>query len=312
LVTEYGLPSRLAQGRLEDWYGKARTGEMQVAAVNEMLHFSIFSPRDGHYGEPPTVSCVEEVLGNQNMKLMTLTYFDRNGVPRLAIVVEGDELSEGMVKELKTWADSQDKLEAMNEVLVLQCPPGTSAKFEKLASEQLSDAGFTEYKRMNDEGIMRAHRTPESVIATASNSNRAESAEANGKFITGVVRPRQKAYMSKINYLLREELDITDWVFDLNVPDLETQKVKAEIAEIYMRAGARTINEVRRTDGLAGIEGGDEAHRAIPGTGIVFVRTFSDLARRAEENGLTEDGVAGTAGQKTPAKGVDVTMGTGE
>ena len=310
-VDEYPVTERIAARDLGNWYNKAGLGEQRVTSVNEMMHFSIFTPRDTNYGEPCIISAIEAYLGNQNMQLMTLSYFDRCGVPRLAIVVEGDELSDDMVKKLKEWASSQDKMEAMNEVLVLQVPPGANATFAKLSSEQLHEASFLQYHDMNDSLIMRAHRTPESILATAANSNRAESMEANNKFITGVVRPRQEVYMSAINYLLRHELGVTDWVFDLNVPNLESEKTKAEIAEIGLRGGSITINEVRQGRGQQPLEGGDEAHRAIPGTGLVFVSTFGKLAAQALTNGPTESGVAGAAGQKTPAKGTDVTMGTG-
>lgn len=309
-VGDLPLAMRGLSSNLGEWFEKAAAGDTTYAAVNEMMHFSIFSPKDTNYGEPCILSAIEDLLGNQNMKIMTLTYFDRCGVPRLAILVEGDELNTEVTKTLETWANSQDKLEAMNQIMVLEVPPGVAVKIEKLSSEQLQDAAFLDYRRMNDESIMRTHRTPESILATAANSNRSESSEANKKFVTGVIRPRQEVYMSKINYLLREELGVTDWVFDLNVPDLESEKVKAEISEIYLQGGARTINEVRRSDGLSGIDGGDQAHRVIPGTGLVFVGNFDKLAEIGQDR-VSPNGVATTAGQKTPEKGVDPVLEAG-
>lgn len=299
-VGAYRLNERVKSNDLGRWYGAAQVGEERVTSVNEMMYFPIYTPRDTNYGEPCIVSAIEDLLGNQNQKLLALTYFDRFGVPRLAIVIEGDELAEGTVKELKDWASSQDKLEAMNEVLVLRVPEGTKAHFEKLSSEHLEDAAFPEYRRANDEAIMRAHRTPESVLATAGNSNRAESAEANNKFLVGVVRPRQRLYEGKINYLLRTELGVTDWVFDLNVPDLESEYVKAQIADIYLRRAALTVNEVRRSKGMSDVEGGDVAFILVPGAGAVTL-----------ENVVKGAGLAGAKGQKTPAKNEPAVMGGG-
>ena len=288
---------------LGEWCAKAEVGDNVATSVNEMMHFRLFTPRDTNYGEPCTISAIEDYLGDSNAKLFMVEYFDRCTVPRLAVVIEGDELSDTVIKNLKEWAESQDKLEAMNSTMVLQIPPGSKAEFERLSSEQLKEGGFLDYREMCAAAIRTAHRVPESIVATAGNSNRAESEEANMKFVTGVVRPRQLMFMSRINYLLREELGVTDWVFDLNVPDLVSEKTKAEIADIYMRRGSWTINDVRKSQGQVPIAGGDNAFVLVPGAGVVFVETFDTLAEAKDTK------VAAPQGQKTPPKGTDVTMG---
>ena len=288
---------------VEGWAGKAKEGAQAATSVNEMMHFRVYTPRDTNYGEPCIISAIEDYLGGSNARLFMLTFFDRCTVPRLAVVVTGDELSDETVKSLKTWAESQDKLEAMNSTLVLQVPEGSQVNFEKLSSEQLKEGGFLEYRAMCDDAIKTAHRVPDSIIAVAGNSNRAESAEANTKFISGVVRPQQLPYMSKINYLLRNELGVTDWVFDLNVPDLTSEKVKAEIADLYLRRGAWKINDVRKSQGQAALDGGDEAFVLVPGAGVVFVKDFPTM-----ESGSARKKVTAPQGQKTPEKGTDVAI----
>ena len=284
-----------------EWVEKAGPGDQVATSVNEMMHFRLYTPRDTNYGEPCIISAIEDYLGSSNARMFMISYFDRCTVPRLAIVVEGD-LTDKTVGDLRKWADSQDKLEAMNSTLVLEMPEGTTAKFERLSLEQLKDGGLLEYRNASNAMIGMAHRTPESVTGAVGNSNRAEAGEANAQFITGVVRPRQFTYMSKINYLLREELGVTDWVFDLNVPDLDSEKTKAEIANTYVGKGVWNVNEVRKSQGKAVIPGGDVNTQVVAGSGMVPVSSYTDIAARGGSE------MATAVGQKTPERGTDIVM----
>ncbi|MHB8994545.1 MAG: phage portal protein [Armatimonadota bacterium] len=277
---------------VSDWVEKAETGNTAATSVNEMMHIRVYTPRDTNYGEPCIISAIEDYLGANNARMFMISYFDRCTVPRLAVIVKGD-LSESVLEQLKKWSESQDKMEAMNSTLVLELPDGTDATFERLSLEHLKDGGLLEYREACNAAIRMAHRTPESMTGGLGNSNRAESGEANVQFIRGVIRPLQMPYMSRINYLLRTELGITDWVFDLNVPDLDSEMTKAQIADIYMRRGALSINDVHKSQGRAPVVGGEEGTMTVPGAGIIPVSKIAEVSDR----------MATAQGQKTFPKG---------
>jgi len=257
--------------------GQAKGESAIVTGVNEMIHFQQPSPRDSNYGEPAIAAAVEDHLLSKNQRQFMAMHFDRGMLPRLAILVQG-RLSEKVVKTIQSWAQGSARLEAANSVLVIELPPETEAKFDKLSSEVMNEGAFMGLREMSDGAVKMAHRVPDSIVQTAANSNRAESAEANAKFITGVVRPTQMKRAEKYNMLLREELGVTDWVVDFNIPDLESEQIKAQVTNILMNQGVLSINEVRRLYNHAPITGCDIPILKLGGGQAVLVTELQSLA----------------------------------
>jgi capsid portal protein len=268
--------------------GQAK-GEPNVAtSVNDMMHFKQETPRDTNYGEPAIAAAIEDHLGAKNQRQFMAMYFDRGMIARLAFVVKG-RLSDAVVKTIETWAKGSARLEAANSVLVIELPPETEMDVEKLSSEALNEGAFMAYRQMCDGAIKMAHRVPDSIVQTAANSNRAESAESNAKFITGVVRPTQVKRAEKYNLLLERELGVTDWVVDFNIPDLESEQVKAQVTKILMDQGVLSINEVRRVYNHAPIPGGDVPMLKLGGGHVMLVEKGAQLMKIENAGGKGQD-----------------------
>jgi len=261
------------------WIENAGVARQVATSVNDMLHFRIHSPRDSNYGMPEIHSAVDEILGGQNAAHFMLTYFSRGTVPRIMVIVRGGELAEEQAKKILEWSKAQDKLVALNSVLVLQVPgDGAEIRVERLSAEQLADGAFLKYRESCQDGIKRAHRTPSSIVETSGDTNRAESVEANTRYMLAVVGPRQRAYERPINLILRNELGVTDWVFDMEMPDLLSRLARAQIADILLRRGALSINEYRREEGLGKVAGGDQPFVIAPQQNVVPIQWMAELA----------------------------------
>ncbi len=259
-------------------------------ATNQMMMFRKGSTRDTLYGTSDIVAAQADALGAQYAALFNLDYFQNNAVPRMAVVVQGGEMSEEVEEKLESWLAEQSAASVANSVVVLQVQDAnTEVRFEKLGTVSLGDTDVDKYRQGTDEHIRFVHRVPLSVIAGG------DQGAADFIFNSQVVRPAQRMYETRINYMLREDFGITDWVVDIMVPDLMGEQQRATIYEILLRRGVVTIDEVRAVFGLAGIKGGDVAFILVPGAGAVPVETLLAVVE-----GRLSGNVAGS-GMKTPS-----------
>jgi len=282
------LPVSLGEGsasdfvpgnNFQDWLRKARSdGDEITTKVSEIIHVKIPTPKDISYGEPPILSAVESFLGGQNARLFMLSYFDNATVPRMAIFIKGDgALNQQVLQRIDDWMSSQNKLDALNQVLVVEVGEGTDVTVERMSSEQLrDDGGFLRYKETCSQAIRRAYRTPPSVTFDLEGLNRAVSSEADRKYLELVVRPDQRLVEARFNNLIEREFNTRDWVLDLTVPDLSMIQERRQLWEMLLLRGAISINEVRRELGRPSIPGGDVPILFIPGQGYVPLDAFAD------------------------------------
>ena len=66
------------------------------------------------------------------------------------------------------------------------------------------------------------------------------------------------------------EFEIDGWKFKFLVFDVEEETKKANLAKIQIDAGVRTVNEIRREDGLEEVEWGDDDPKRNQGNNINF------------------------------------------
>ena len=284
------LPKNFTKAKTGDMIAKAGgdLGELMGAAVddgaevqvsaNEMIRFSVATPKDTVYGEPPILSAIEDFLTAQNIRMFMLSYFDNATIPRMAIFVKGsDALTSETVGAIETWIKSQNKLDALNEVLVVEVGEGSDVQIEKLSSEQLGDGGsFLECRQAADRSIAIAHHTPPSIIFDIYDLNNAVSKEADRRFIETVVRPKQRMIEDQFNYVIQQEFGTRDWVLDLKVPDLTELDSRRQLWQMLLTRGAVTINEVRRELQLGDVEGGDVPFLLVPGQGLATLKNISE------------------------------------
>lgn len=288
-----------------DWMAKAdRDGLEIVTRAHEIIHFRIPTPRDTPYGEPPIISAAESYLGGQNARLFMLSYFDNATVPRMAIFIKGGgSLNQQVLQKIDQWMASQNKLDALNQVLIAEVGEGSEIQIERLSSEQLNDdGGFLRYKEACSQAIRRSYRVPPSVTFDLEGLNNAVSAEADRKFLEFVVRPDQRLIEARFNNLIEREYNTREWVLDLSVPDLTMIEERRNLWNMLLTRGAISVNEVRRELGMSPLKGGDVPILFIPGQGYVPLDAFAD-ADAVKEMLTSARKRMQTADMQTPPKG---------
>ena len=212
-----------------------------------MLHFRKYTPQSSYYGVPDIVAAIPAAAGDKAARDYNFDFFAHNAVPRLAIVVEGGQLTEAALRQVQRYMESEIKGQS-HKTLVLEVP-GSDARvrIEKLTVGTQDEASFLGYRRANRDEIATVHRVPPSKIGIVENANLANSRDQDKTFREQVVRPEQRRIEHRFNGLIRGQMGICDWQLQLQESDLEGELERAEIARIYTEIGAWTAEDVRGT-----------------------------------------------------------------
>lgn len=103
--------------------------------------------------------------------------------------------------------------------------------------------------------ILAAYKVPKSVIGVIDDVNRANGENSDRVFARRAVKPKLKMVQSQLNqfFLPRFSEGANLW-FEFENPVQEDELIKAQVREINIRSGVRTVNEYRTEDGLQPIE----------------------------------------------------------
>lgn len=231
--------------------GAAEVTDPETGLVqNEMLHFSKYTPQSSYYGVPDIIPAVASIAGDRAARDYNIDFFSHNAVPRMAIIVEGGQLSDAVVEQLKQFMESEIKGQA-HKTLVLEVPGGDcKVRLEKLTADGQDDAAFLEYRKANRNEVLLVHRVPPSKVTVVENANLANSKDQDKTFREQVVRPEQRRVEYRLNRLIREQLGIGDWIFQFREMDLTEAREEAEVAAIYAKIGVLNPEEIRGRLGL--------------------------------------------------------------
>jgi PBSX family phage portal protein len=244
---------QIRDGRRRDFRplgSEQRTDQDSGVAQNEILHLYKYTPQSSYYGVPDIIPALASMLGDRAACEFNLDYFEHNAVPRLAIIVEGAQLSDGLMAQIQHYMESEIKGQA-HKTLVLEAPGGDARiRLEPLTVGRREDAGFVAYRKQNRDEVLMVHRVPPAKVTIIEDSNRANTLDQDKTFREQVVRPEQRRVEFKLNGMIRDELGISDWEFRFREMDLTEAMAEAQVAQIYASIGALTADEIRDRLGL--------------------------------------------------------------
>jgi len=270
---------------------KARAGdEKGVAAVNELLMFSLPSSTDTRYGMPDVVPASGSVLVQRGIRDYRVTYFDNATIPRLIISCSGDVDVDAVTKKIISFLSTQKRVEVLNKVLILEVPEGVTVKIDELKQCRMDDGdalkGLDDHEAL---GIMMAHRVPERAIPAGKGGGAAGVGDVEiQRYIASVVRPRQRLMAERWNWVIREETGVRDWVLDFNAPSILTEEQKARIRDIAGRVGYMSINDMRQEDSRPPLVGGDEPILRSAGQPFVPLSQVNEIAMLIAQGASTK------------------------
>ncbi len=120
------------------------------------------------------------------------------------------------------------------------------------------DMQYVEQRKLNRDQILAIFKVPKSVIAVSDSVNKATAEAENLSFAKVVIKPRLELIFDKLNRFVlplfagTEDMELR---FDNPVDEDKDFTLKEKVASVNTW---KTVNEVRQSEGLEPIEGGDD------------------------------------------------------
>jgi PBSX family phage portal protein len=297
---------RLRDGFIQLLYGKAvffrNFGDQETPnpiaggldRPNEIIHIKKYTPQNNYYGIPDIVSAANAMTGNELSSKYNLDYFENKAVPRYIITVKGAKLSTESERKLLEFF--QVGLKGKNHrSLYIPLPadsPDSKVEFKMEPVEaNPQESSFNQYRKMNRDEILMAHRTPINKIGTPEGINLAAARDADKTFKEQVCRPAQDILEKKLNRLILEMTDALEIKFnELALTDEDTM---SKIDERYLRMQVITPNEVRIRKGMVPLDGGDEVVVLKPQQQAEVRAQAGNTRARSQERQNTQPDISG-------------------
>lgn len=256
---------RYGDGRGDRVFVEAETGEFGPAidgtVANEIIWKRNHTPFVENYGTPDIIPAVPDIDGSQKAREFNVDFFGNNAVPRLAVIVEGGELTEGArsdIHKLFHGLKDKDHSTAILEVEKLLDDPSqinfegedsdVRIRVEPLTVGTNEDASFLEYQHHTEHEILKAHDVPPVEAGTVESGAFSTDAEQQRKgFIETVIQPKQASFSELLYETIHQALGVSDWTIEFKTQGYDTRLSEAEVAKTKAEAsmGTATVNEVR-------------------------------------------------------------------
>jgi len=275
-----------------------------VVRANELLMFKHGTTHVTSYGEPDIFSAKEDFTVEQAVRKYAVAYFDTATVPRIVMSISGDStISKEVMKQIENWLSNREPIKVLQQSLLIELPEEVTLQIDELTQAQLSDdTGLIDLRDHSAKYQAAAHRVPMSAIPMQVGSNRAEVSIDNARYVGSVVRPAQRTMEQRLNWVFVNETGVSDWVIDLDVPDLMDMETKYRIWATGAQRGWLSINEIRGFLSMRPVKGGDFPFVLVPGQGTVPIANLEEIAKRMMDGAKRGD-LMGTGTEQTPPKG---------
>jgi len=225
---------------------------------NEIINIKNYTPTNTYYGLPAIVAAKNAMAGNEFASRFNLEYFENKAVPRYIFWLKGAKMSRAAEERLFEFF--QGNLRGQSHRTAIIPIPGDTPdhkvemKMEPIETN-IQDSSFNNYKKMNKDEILMAHRVPSSKVGSTEGIGLAAAREADRTFKEQVCRPAQDALEKKINKIIAEKTDA--FKFEFNELTLTDEETRSKIDERYLRMQVIVPNEVRERLGMSTLPSGD-------------------------------------------------------
>ena len=286
-------------GSFGDRYGDDRTfvnsdtgaaGGSVNNVANEIIFKRNHTPFVDHYGTPDIIPAVPNVTGDQAAREFNIDFFESNAVPRLAVIVEGGQLTEDSrsdIRKVMHGMKDEDHRSIILEVeKLLEQEHGfdeeqdVSIRVEPLTVGVEEDASFLEFHSHNEHEILKAHEVPPVEAGQIkSGSFSTDASEQRRGYLDTVINPKQEAFAQLLHETIHSALGVTDWIVSFKSRGVDNRLRDAEVAlkRVQASQGAVTLNEVRNWLGMPSLDRPAGDMLLMEATGAPSMGGFEDI-----------------------------------
>jgi PBSX family phage portal protein len=243
--------------------------------ANELLVVRNYSALAPHYGTPDVIPALETIAGDVAARSYNRRFFENDGVPRFAVIVEGGELSERARTELEEKSKALREPDGAHQGVLLEAIKATKSSFEDVHDVSLriepltvdvqEDASFVEYRKENEHSILSAHAVPPVVVNRTEQINFANAKAQRRRFAKETIQPKQEKFAERLYRTIHQTMHGVDgWTLDFTLVGGEDEQRQAEIDKLRIEgtAGVLTVDEAREQVGLDPL-GGPEGNLLV-------------------------------------------------
>lgn len=260
-IGKLGMSERMARERAAYFQYGWITGPVPIPFGKKELVWLEQNPRtDSLYGRSPI-----EVL-NSSLKILiysietNLEYYNANSIPKGVIGLDG--ASDEQITSFKRQWEEQQKVKdpifggwkkLLHKVPVVNKTPNfTRIQFSNQELEMISQQEW--FSKM----VWACFGVTPSELGYTENSNKATEIVQSSVFKRKAINPLVRLLEYRINHEIVSEFEYTGIQFKFKTFDIGEELKKTELYEKQISNGLRTVNEIRKTEGLGELEWGDE------------------------------------------------------
>ena len=242
---------RLENGRLRYYYREAERPVATEYSQDQILHIRWLS-QDGVTGYVPTSLSRDAIALARAMELHSSAYFGQGA--RAGSVIETDQphKPEALQRFRQQWEDMHRGPDKAYKTAVL--PHGMHLKEFKSSN---TEDELLAMRRFSVESVARAMRVPVYMIGDLTKSSYSSVEQQGRDFVTFSLMPDLRRWESAV----RRDLIVDDKnyfaSFDVTALMAGDYQARSEWARTMFNLGVLSVNEIRASEGMNPIEGGD-------------------------------------------------------
>lgn len=236
-------------------FAKANDPVPKNKEANEMVHISIYSPRTS-YGLPRYIGNLLSIFGDRAAEEINFMTFKNNNIPSMVITVSNGQLTEGTIKRIESFVESQiQKSNNYSKFLLVEAEPFAEEEGEDgghvkidikpLTANQIGDALFQNYSEKNHDKIRRAFRLPPILVGISADMNRAVADTARRLADEQIFLPERQNFDALMNRKILPEMGIVYHEFRSNTPNTTDNAQLVRILGGSEKTGGMTPNIAR-------------------------------------------------------------------
>lgn len=261
------VPGADPQGRhVRGYLYTSEMGQEIAFLPDEVVAFTLFNPMKERTGQSPVAPVRLSVDMGRDALRYNRNTFRYASVPDFLMIGEGTMTQQEVDDFYKRWEARYSGPAGMRRPAIASSIKGV----EKLAFSQ-REMEFLESLRWTVSDVCRVFGVPETMLSLLQNATLQNTDNLEKTFWRNTMVPQTRLYQDRMNTFLLPQLGfpLHEVEFDFTsvevLGEAEDARLRRELG--YLEKGVMSVNEVRRSRGLADVAGGDTlAAPAAPGS----------------------------------------------
>jgi len=217
--------------------------------ATEIIHRSIYSARSA-YGLPRFIGNLLSIFGDRAAEEINYVTLRNNNIPSMAVLVSNGQLTEGTIKRIEDFVESQIQgSDNYSKFLIVEAEgrgfegeDGGQFKIDikPLTDAQNRDSLFQNYSSNNQDKIRRAFRLPPIFVGRADDYTRTTAESSRRLADEQIFAPERDKFDELMNRIIFPEMGIIFHTFKSNSPNTTDNDKLVKILATSEKTGGMT------------------------------------------------------------------------